>query len=130
MRSTEPDQPLDPDDLPPELRSALAKMSERGPVVDMSTGTVFAQDGRMADEPPADLLACVECARAVSLGWWGSIARHCGDPGTPVCQLCSEGEATLTAKAWFALVQQMVIRNTASGIRRSWRDDSVQGMRR
>jgi hypothetical protein len=124
MRSTEPDQPLHPDDMPPELRAALAKMSERGNVVDLGTGDVVAKDGHLV----GDLVACQECARAVALGWWGSTARHCGDPGSPVCQLCSEGEATLTATAWFSLTLELIIRNTASGARRTWRDDSVKGL--
>jgi hypothetical protein len=124
MRSTEPDQPLHPDDMPPELRAALAKMSERGPVVDMGTGAVVAQDGQLVHE----LVACQECARAVALGWWGSTARHCSDEGSPVCQLCGEGEATLTPQAWFALTLQLIIRNTASGARRTWRDDAVKGL--
>lgn len=124
MRSTEPDQPLHTDDMPLQLRAALAKMSERGDVIDHGTGDVVARDGQLV----ADLVACQECARAVALGWWGSTARHYGDPGAPVCQLCSEGEATLTAQAWFALTLQLIIRNTASGARRTWRDDAVKGL--
>lgn len=124
MRSTEPDQPLDPDDMPPQLKEVLARMSQRGPVIDMSTNAVVARDGHLL----ADLVACQECARAVALGWWGSTARHYGDPGSPVCQLCSEGEATLTAQDWFALTLQLIIRNTASGTRRTWRDDAIKGL--
>lgn len=124
MRSTEPDQPADPADFPPELQEALRRMSQRGPVVDLGTGTRVAQDGNLVHE----LVACSECARAVALGWWGSTARHYGDEGSPVCQLCSEGEATLTAEAWFALTLQLTIRNTASGARRTWRDDARKGL--
>ncbi|QDN94915.1 hypothetical protein FNV58_00885 (plasmid) [Streptomyces sp. RLB1-9] len=126
MRSTEPDQPLDPDDLGPELQEALRRMSARGdgPVIDLGTGAIVAKDGHLV----GDLVACRECARAVALGWWGSTARHCSDPDSPVCQLCSEGEATLTAEAWFALTLQLTIQNTASGTRRTWRDDAIKGL--
>ncbi|MFI0966996.1 hypothetical protein ACH4S8_37280 [Streptomyces sp. NPDC021080] len=50
MRSTEPDQPLDVDDMPPELKAALQKMSERHGgrrVIDLATGKAVAEDGHL-----------------------------------------------------------------------------------
>jgi hypothetical protein len=127
------DQPTAPppfdSELPPKLQDALRKMSERGPVVEMSTGATVAEGGRLvSDQPGGELMACVECARAVALGWFGSIARHIGDAGAPVCVLCSEGDATLTAVEWFALTASLVSQRTADGQRRTWRDDAVKGL--
>jgi hypothetical protein len=124
MRSTEPDQPLDPDDFPPELQDALRRMSQRGPVVDMGTGAVVAQDGQLVHE----LVACQECARAIGLGWWGAIARHPGPPDKPVCVLCCEGEATLTPAQWFTVVAQRIAAHVQAGKHKSWRDDSLRGL--
>jgi hypothetical protein len=129
MTDETPLPPFDPRDAPPQLAEVLRRMSKRGTVVDQSTGQKVAEDGRLVtDEPGEELMACVECARAVALGWWGSTARHFGDPAAPACALCGEGEATLTAADWFALVVQLTIQNTASGMRRSWRDDAVKGL--
>jgi hypothetical protein len=49
MRSTEPDEPVDPATFPPELQEALQRMSARGDgrVIDMVTGKAVAEDGRM-----------------------------------------------------------------------------------
>ncbi|MER6616325.1 hypothetical protein [Streptomyces xantholiticus] len=121
--------PLKPDDMPPQLKDALRRMSQRGPVVDMGTGETVAEDGRLVDEPVADdLVACNECARAVALGWWGSIARHPGAPGRPVCVLCGEGEAVHTAVEWFAMAAALVRQRTNDGQRRTWHDDAVKGL--
>lgn len=38
---------LDVDQLPPELREALRRMSARGPVVELGTGQLVAKDGRL-----------------------------------------------------------------------------------
>lgn len=128
MRSTEPDQPADPSTFPPELQDALRRMSQRGPVIDMGTRTVVAQDGRLADETdPNDLLGCMECARAVAQGWWGSIARHPGPADKPVCVLCGEGEATLSPGEWFSRVATLVSTPIAAS-RRTWREDSLRGL--
>jgi len=123
MRSTEPDQPADPADFPPEVRDALRKRSERGPVVDMATGERVAEDGRLVSDE--QLVACLECARAIALGWWGAIARHFGNPDAPVCALCGEGEATLTPTQWFAQVTQLMQAHIAAGKHHSWREDSL-----
>lgn len=131
MRSTEPDQPADPADFPPELQDALRRMSARGegPVVDLATGAVVAQDGRMVSDPPGEQpVACVECARAIALGWWGAISRHSGPADAPVCVLCSEGEATLAPTEWFVRAATLVQQRTVDGQRRSWRDDAVRGL--
>lgn len=125
MRSTEPDQPADPATFPPELQEALRRMSQRGPVVDQATGDVVARDGRLVGEQP---VACLECARAIALGWFGAIARHPGDPNKPVCVLCSEGEAVLTPTQWFVRAAMLVQQRTVDGQRRSWRDDAVRGL--
>ncbi len=104
-------------------------MSRRGPVVNMGSGETVAEDGRLAtDKPGEGLVACAECARAIALGWWGSISRHAAPSGRPVCVLCSEGEATLTAVDWFALAAALVAARTADGQRRSWHDDAVKGL--
>jgi hypothetical protein len=124
MRSTEPDQPADPADFPPELQEALRKMSERGSVVDMGTGDVVAENGRLATDQV--MVACHECARAVALGWWGSTARHPGEPGIPVCVLCGEGEAVLMPAQWFAETIMLIQQNGSQ--RRTWRDDAVKGL--
>jgi hypothetical protein len=130
QRPTDADlPPLTVAEMPPQLQAALKQMSKRGPVVNMTTRETVAEGGQLVGEQPAEgLMACVECARAVALGWWGSTARHFGDDGAPVCALCGEGEATLTATAWFALVVRLTIQNTASGMRRSWRDDAIKGL--
>jgi hypothetical protein len=52
--------PLDPADMPPQLQEALRRMSARGdgPVVDLGTGAVVAEDGRLVtDSPPMRLSA-------------------------------------------------------------------------
>jgi hypothetical protein len=104
-------------------------MSLRGAVQDMRTGTVVAADGRLTGEHDTRaLVGCTECARAIALGWWGGIARHRGDREAPVCVLCSEGEATLDAGAWFVLVASLAARNTVSGRHRTWREDAVRGL--
>lgn len=131
MRSTEPEPPADPSEFPPELQETLRRMSARGqgPVVDLATGTVVAQDGRLAHEAPGEQpVACLECARAIALGWFGSISRHIGPADAPVCILCSEGEATLTPAQWFAQTAVLVQQRTADGQRRTWRDDSLRGL--
>ncbi|WP_431959356.1 hypothetical protein [Actinacidiphila sp. bgisy160] len=122
--------PADPSEFPEPLREALARMSQRGPVVDMGTGQVVAQGGRMVANPQdaAELVACNECARAIGLGWWGSTARHPAPDGAPVCVLCLEGEAVHTAAAWFAAAAQLVQARTADGQRRTWRDDAIKGL--
>jgi hypothetical protein len=98
-------------------------------VVNLETGETVAEGGQLVTDPPGDaLLACIECARAVALGWWGSIARHIAPLGRPVCVLCSEGEATLTADAWFTLTASLVAKRTADGQRRGWREDAVKGL--
>lgn len=124
MRSTEPDQPADPADFPPELQEALRRMSERGPVVDMASGEVVAENGRLVHE----LVACFECARAIALGWWGAIARHPAEPDEPVCVLCKESAAVLTASGWFASAAALVQQRTADGQRRTWREDALKGL--
>jgi hypothetical protein len=130
MRSTEPDEPLDLDDLPPELQDALRRMSARGdgPVIDLGTGALVAKDGALVTDPPdgQEPVACSECARAVALGWWGSIARHMGAPGTPVCWLCGEGKAILTPAQWFAEVVALIQANGPQ--RRTWHEDAIKGM--
>jgi len=79
-------------------------------------------------EVPADqLVACPDCARAVGLGWWGSIARHNGPDGNPVCVLCKQSEATLTAAQWMALAASLAEYNTANGLRRAWHEDGLIG---
>jgi hypothetical protein len=122
--------PADPAEFPPQLQETLRRMSARGdgPVVDMSTGATVAEDGRLVTDAPADLVACMECARAIALGWWGAIARHFGEPGEPVCVLCGEGAAVLTAVQFFARAAVLVQQRTADGQRRSWRDDAVIGL--
>ncbi|MFD8650669.1 hypothetical protein [Streptomyces mirabilis] len=126
MRSNEPDEPVDPATFPPELQNALRIMSARGdgPVVDLSTGAVVAQDGHLVGE----LVACHECARAVALGWLGAIARHPAPHGAEVCTLCCEGEATLTPAQWFTMTAQLLGENARRGMWRSWRDDAVRGL--
>lgn len=129
MRSTEPDQPADPSEFPPELQEALRRMSQRGPVRDLTTGDVVARDGRLTgDEREEQLVACLECARAIALGWFGAVARHLGEPNSPVCVLCGEGAATLTPEQWFARIATLAANATHSGQRRTWRDDAVKGL--
>jgi hypothetical protein len=129
MTHETPLPPFNAADAPPQLAAALRQMSKRGPVADLSTGERVAEDGRLVTDPEAEeRVACPECARAVALGWFGSIARHIGDAGAPVCVLCSEGDASLTAAEWFALVGQLVVARTADGQRRTWRDDAAKGM--
>jgi hypothetical protein len=41
---------------------------------------------------------CRECVRAVSLQWWGAIARHHGAP--PRCELCGVGDAELCGECF------------------------------
>ncbi|AWI32738.1 hypothetical protein [Streptomyces tirandamycinicus] len=129
VESTDDLPPLKPEEMPSELKDARRRMSQRGPVVDMGTGETVAEAGRLAGEKPAGgLVACSECARAVALGWWGSISRHLGAPDAPVCVLCSEGEATLSAEEWFSLTAQLVVQRTRDGQRRTWRDDALVGI--
>lgn len=56
--STEPDEPFDVATAPPELQEALRRMSARGegPVVDLATGQVVAEGGRLVtdEERPAN----------------------------------------------------------------------------
>ncbi|MEU9355051.1 hypothetical protein AB0D65_29655 [Streptomyces griseoloalbus] len=121
--------PLTPAEMPTQLKAALKQMSRRGPVVDVATGETVAEGGQLVGEQPdQDLVGCLECARAVAQGWWGSIARHVGMEGAPVCMLCGEGEATLTAADWFAMAAQLAAAATARGSRRTWRDDAVKGL--
>lgn len=40
-----------PEEFPPELQAALAKMSERGPVVNLQTGETVAEDGKLVLHP-------------------------------------------------------------------------------
>ncbi|MGW2496217.1 hypothetical protein ACWCV2_17165 [Streptomyces pseudogriseolus] len=121
--------PLTPAEMPPQLQAALKQMSRRGPVVDVITGQTVAEEGRLVGEDPGEaLVGCLECARAVAQGWWGSIARHVGMEGAPVCVLCGEGEATLSAADWFATAGQLAAAATARGSRRTWRDDAVKGL--
>ncbi|MEE1838096.1 hypothetical protein [Streptomyces sp. SP17KL33] len=42
--------PFDVEDAPPELQEALRRMSQRGPVVDMGTGAVVAEAGRLVTD--------------------------------------------------------------------------------
>lgn len=131
--SDQPTRPTPPPpfdtELPPQLQDALRRMSERGPVVEMSTGETVAEGGRLITDQPAEgLVACVECARAVSMGWWGSIARHVAPEGAPVCLLCNEGEATLSAADWFTTTARLAASRIAAGQRRTWRDDAVKGL--
>jgi hypothetical protein len=121
--------PLTPAEMPPQLQAALKQMSRRAPVVDVITGKTVAEDGQLVGQDLGEgLVGCLECARAVAQGWWGSIARHVGLEGAPVCVLCGEGEATLTAVDWFVMAGQLAAAATARGSRRTWRDDSVKGM--
>ncbi|MET9776201.1 hypothetical protein ABZ023_18405 [Streptomyces sp. NPDC006367] len=121
--------PLTPDEMPPQLQTALKQMSRRGPVVDVMTGQTVADAGRLVGEQPHEVLVgCSGCARAVAQGWWGSIARHAGSSGAPVCVMCGEGEATLSAVEWFQLVAELAAARTAAGSRRSWREDAVKGL--
>ncbi|WP_155553656.1 hypothetical protein [Streptomyces sp. E1N211] len=115
--------------MPPQLRAALKQMSRRGPVIDVATREIVAEAGELVGEEPGEgLVGCLECARAVALGWFGGIARHVGMEGAPVCVLCGEGEATLTAVDWFAMTGQLAAARTADGSRRTWRDDAVKGL--
>lgn len=87
-----------------------------------------ADDAQPAPNPSEDaLLACLECARAVGLGWWGSVARHPGPADAPVCVLCGEGAASLTAAQWLAQAAALAAHHTARGQRRSWREDAERG---
>lgn len=115
---------LPPPEFPPQLQAALRSMSQRGRVVDMASGDVVAENGALTGE----LVACHECARAVALGWWGSISRHTGEPGTPVCVLCSEGEAVLTPAQWFTETASLVQAHIIDGQGRTWRDDATKGL--
>ncbi|MGV9509347.1 hypothetical protein ACWDQZ_27480 [Streptomyces tendae] len=121
--------PLTPAEMPPQLQAALKQMSRRGPVVEVGTGRVVAEAGRLVgDETGETLVACTECARAVAMGWFGAIARHPGSVGAPVCVMCGEGEATLSAVEWFVLLSELAAARTADGSRRTWRDDAVKGL--
>mgnify|MGYP007011098431 CR=1 FL=1 len=129
------DQPTSPDSIspsefPPELQDALRSMSKRGPVVDMGTGATVAEAGRLVgDEQKGNLVACVECARAIALGWWGAISRHAAyGPDKPVCVLCCEGEATYTAEEWFVLAGQLVTQRARDGQRKTWQEDAIRGL--
>lgn len=114
----------DPKDFPPQLQEALRHMSQRGRVVDQATGETVAEDGRLLiDEQP---VACQECARAVARGWWGGIARHEGPDDQPMCVLCEEGQATLSATEWFRLTQQLI--QARSGQRKTWQEDAIRGL--
>ncbi|MFF1284322.1 hypothetical protein ACFVY4_26720 [Streptomyces sp. NPDC058299] len=121
--------PLDPADMPPQLQEALRRMSARGdgPVVDLGTGAVVAQEGRLVTDPPEEeqLVACNECARAIALGWWGAIARHPGPADKPVCVLCGEGQAVLTAGQWFDTTAKLKAAHVKAGKHHTWRDDAV-----
>ena len=66
MRSTEPDQPADPSEFPPELQEALRRMSQRGPVRDLTTG----DDGGQIIPPLAheELRAAVARTAALRTG--------------------------------------------------------------
>jgi hypothetical protein len=119
--------PATADDFPPELQDALRQMSKRGRVVDMGTGQTVAEDGRLTTDDEA-LVACTECARAVALGWWGSISRHIGPADKPVCLLCCEGEAVHTPASWFAITAQLIAQRSRSGQRRTWNDDALIGL--
>lgn len=122
--------PLTVADMPPQLRAALKQMSRRGPVVNMTTGETVAEAGELVGEEPGEgLVGCLECARAVALGQWGGVARHEGMDGAPVCLLCGEGEATLTAVDWFLTTAKLADAMTAAGTRATWREDSVRGAR-
>lgn len=116
-----------PEEFPPELQEALRRMSQRGRVVDLNSGEVVAEGGQLVTDP-SKRVACHECARAVALGWWGSISRHIGPADAPVCLLCGEGEAVLTAEEWFAETADLIVERTRDGQRRTWRDDALKGL--
>lgn len=72
-------------------------------------------------------VACDECARAVAMGWLGSISRHPAPPGAPVCVLCGEGEAVHTAEEWFEHTVALIEERDRDGQRRTWREDAMIG---
>jgi hypothetical protein len=75
------------------------------------------------------LVACAECARAIAIGWWGGISRHRrADDTAPLCRLCQQGEATLTAEKFMNFTGDLVFEYRARGIGGTWHDDALRGL--
>jgi hypothetical protein len=86
-----PSDTIRPDEFPPELREALAVMSLRGPVRDLSSGELVAENGRMLAARPAKPelrahLHQLDPAKGLR-GWevyvvdWEWIPNYCQDGG-------------------------------------------------
>lgn len=63
--------PARPEDFPPELQEALARMSERGPVVDLGTGVLVAEHGQLVTDSVAREERLAECAARIQRNYDG-----------------------------------------------------------